>query len=72
LLSTTKEQEAATTLQQSPLYQFIYALKSSEARRQYPKRLKMLFDYTITETKEFTSIEPSKIGICEQYLYLAL
>ena len=23
----------------------MYALKSSEARRQYPKRLKMLFDY---------------------------
>lgn len=28
-----------------PLYMFMYALKSSEARRQYPKRLKMLFDY---------------------------
>lgn len=23
----------------------MYAIKSSEARRQYPKRLKMLFDY---------------------------
>jgi hypothetical protein len=23
----------------------MYALKSSEARRQYPKRLKMLFDF---------------------------
>jgi hypothetical protein len=23
----------------------MYALKSSEAKRQYPKRLKMLFDY---------------------------
>jgi hypothetical protein len=30
---------------QSPLYLFMYALKSSEARRQYPKRLKMLFDF---------------------------
>jgi hypothetical protein len=30
---------------QSPLYSFMYALKSSEARRQYPKRLKMLFDF---------------------------
>ena len=30
---------------QSPLYPFMYALKSSEARRQYPKRLKMLFDF---------------------------
>jgi hypothetical protein len=49
LLSITKEeeqeQEALVTLQQSPLYSFMYALKSSEARRQYSKRLKMLFDY---------------------------
>jgi hypothetical protein len=30
---------------QSPVYSFMYALKSSEARRQYPKRLKMLFDF---------------------------
>jgi hypothetical protein len=30
---------------QSPVYTFIYALRSSEARRQYPKRLKMLFDF---------------------------
>jgi integrase len=45
LLSITKEQEEITTLLQSPLYSFMYALKSSEARRQYPKRLKMLFDY---------------------------
>jgi hypothetical protein len=43
LLSVTKEQRGTT--QQSPLYPFMYALKSSEARRQYPKRLKMLFDY---------------------------
>ena len=47
LLSITKEkgQEGLVTLQPSPLYSFMYALKSSEARRQYPKRLKMLFDY---------------------------
>jgi hypothetical protein len=47
LLSITKEkeqQEGLVTLQK-PLYSFMYALKSSEARRQYPKRLKMLFDY---------------------------
>jgi hypothetical protein len=30
---------------QSPIYPFMYALKSSEARRQYRKRLKMLFDF---------------------------
>ncbi|MFL6317912.1 MAG: hypothetical protein ACJ73C_14405, partial [Nitrososphaeraceae archaeon] len=47
MLSITKEeeQEEISALQQSPLYSFMYALKSSEARRQYPKRLKMLFDY---------------------------
>ena len=46
-LSVTKEeqQEGLVTLLQSPLYSFMYALKSSEAKRQYPKRLKMLFDY---------------------------
>jgi hypothetical protein len=43
LLSITKKEHGIT--QQSPLYPFMYALKSSEARRQYPKRLKMLFDY---------------------------
>src|SRR5215467_7353819 len=32
-------------VKEGPLYAFMYALKSSEARRQYPKRLKMLFDY---------------------------
>jgi hypothetical protein len=47
LLSITKEeaQEALLTPRPSPLYSFMYALKSSEARRQYPRRLKMLFDY---------------------------
>jgi hypothetical protein len=46
LLSITKEEEQeALVILQSPLYSFMYALKSSEARRQYPKRLKMLFDY---------------------------
>jgi hypothetical protein len=44
LLSVTEEQKRITQ-QQNPLYPFMYALKSSEARRQYPKRLKMLFDY---------------------------
>jgi hypothetical protein len=39
-----KKEEKEITLQ-SPLYSFMYALKSSEARRQYPKRLKMLFDF---------------------------
>jgi hypothetical protein len=47
LLSATKENERQKeiTQQQNPLYSFMYALKSSEARRQYPKRLKMLFDF---------------------------
>jgi hypothetical protein len=30
---------------QSPVYSFMYALNTSETRRQYPKRLKMLFDF---------------------------
>jgi transcription initiation factor TFIIIB Brf1 subunit/transcription initiation factor TFIIB len=45
LLSITQEKDPKEITQQSPLYSFMYALKSSEARRQYPKRLKMLFDY---------------------------
>jgi hypothetical protein len=45
LLPITKEEQEALVTLQSPLYSFMYALKSSEARRQYPKRLKMLFDY---------------------------
>jgi hypothetical protein len=39
-----KEEKEEITLQ-SPIYSFMYALKSTEARRQYPKRLKMLFDF---------------------------
>jgi hypothetical protein len=47
LLSITKEQEKDQKgiTHRNPLYSFMYALKSSEAKRQYPKRLKMLFDY---------------------------
>lgn len=50
LLSIAKQQnkeheEITQQRQLSPLYPFMYALKSSEARRQYPKRLKMFFDY---------------------------
>jgi hypothetical protein len=41
----TVQQQKQQQYQQSPLYPFMYALKSNEARRQYPKRLKMLFDY---------------------------
>jgi hypothetical protein len=39
-----KKEEKEITLQ-SPIYSFMYSLKSSEAKRQYPKRLKMLFDF---------------------------
>jgi hypothetical protein len=45
LLSITEKEEQKDITQSSPLYSFMYALKSSEARRQYPKRLKMLFDF---------------------------
>jgi hypothetical protein len=40
-----KNNEVNETRKQSPLDSFSYALKSSEARRQYPKRLKTLFDF---------------------------
>ena len=45
LLSLTEKKEEKGIAQQCPLYSFMYALKSSEARRQYPKRLKKLFDF---------------------------
>ena len=32
-------------LQTNPLSQFMYSLKASETRRQWPQRLKMLFDF---------------------------
>ena len=37
-----------------PYESFLYALKSSETRRQYPKRLKVVFDYFVSldELKE--------------------
>src|SRR5215217_4216791 len=40
--------------QDDPYYSFLYALKSSETKRQYPKRLKVVFDYlvSINELKE--------------------
>jgi hypothetical protein len=40
-----KEQTGSITQQQSPVHSFMYALRSAEARRQYPKRLKRLFDF---------------------------
>jgi hypothetical protein len=45
LLPITEKKEGKGITLPSSLYSFIYALKSSEARRQYPKRLKMLFDF---------------------------
>jgi hypothetical protein len=39
LLSISEE------IARNPLDSFMYALKSSEARRQYPKKLKMFFDF---------------------------
>ena len=37
-----------------PYESFLYALKASETKRQYPKRLKVVFDYliSINELKE--------------------
>jgi hypothetical protein len=48
LQSITKEKNEEKSEmggKQNPIYSFMFALKSSEARRQYPKRLKMLFDF---------------------------
>ena len=40
--------------QDDPYESFLYALKASETKRQYPKRLKVVFDYlvSINELKE--------------------
>lgn len=54
------EQNSHLNTNRSPLTTFLYALKSSEAKRQYPARLKKFFDYigikidsvTIFESKE--------------------
>ena len=66
LSSITKEDHAKKEISQedNPLYSFMYALKSSEARRQYPKRLKMLFGYLKisdsleNQSSEFPNIAP--------------
>jgi hypothetical protein len=42
MTSVVQRQEATSS---SPMYSFMYALKSSEARRQYPRRLKLFFDF---------------------------
>lgn len=53
----------------TPLYAFMYALKSSESRRQYPKRLKMLFDYLNLpgpieeQARSFTLVLPKQTAI---------
>jgi hypothetical protein len=63
LVSIAKEQneeckEITQQQQSSPLYSFIYALKSSEARRQYPMRLKTVIDYLkLSATLEEQAIE---------------
>ena len=44
MTSVVQQQEATSS---SPMYSFMYALKSSEARRQYPRRLKLFFDFIV-------------------------
>ncbi|MDW0282500.1 MAG: hypothetical protein QN720_08345 [Nitrososphaeraceae archaeon] len=44
-IAEEKWKQTATIRLSSPLYPFMYALRSSETRRQYLKRLRMLFDY---------------------------
>lgn len=42
----TQEQEQEQYQQrQNPIHSFLYVLKLSEAQREYPRRLKLLFDY---------------------------
>ena len=45
MISLSVTDQGREIIKEDPLYALMYALKSSEARRQYPKRLKMLFDY---------------------------
>ena len=40
--------------QENPLEMFMYALKAPESKRQYPKRLKVFFDF-LTSKKELTN-----------------
>jgi hypothetical protein len=44
--------------QDDPMSAFLYALKAPESRRQYPKRLKMLFDFLdLVEPMENPAVE---------------
>ena len=50
-----KQKQRNSKFTHDDLYEsFLYALKSSEIKRQYPKRLKVVFDYfvSINELKE--------------------
>jgi hypothetical protein len=39
IIAEKNEEKIGIRRKQGPIYSFMYALKSSEARRQYPKRL---------------------------------
>jgi hypothetical protein len=45
IIAEKNEEKIGIRRKQGPIYSFMYALKSSEARRQYPKRSRMLFDF---------------------------
>jgi hypothetical protein len=45
VIQRKNEEELNEIRKQSPIDSFRYALKSSEARRQYPRRLRILFDF---------------------------
>lgn len=45
VIQRENEEELNEIRKQSPIDSFRYALKSYEARRQYPRRLKILFDF---------------------------
>jgi hypothetical protein len=46
-----KQQQNYTSekfIQDDPYESFLYALKAPETKRQYPKRLKIVFDYLVS------------------------
>ena len=54
-----QQQEKENFNENNPLKPFLFALKSLESKRQYPKRLKIFFDYGLE--KKLSLEEQAKI-----------
>jgi hypothetical protein len=57
-------------IHEDPYESFLYALKSSETKRQYPKRLKVVFDYLVlakTEKDVYLKVTDQNIGIIKMF-----